>query len=482
MPKESITIHDNFQFEIKLSLPFAADGKKSEHSVETYLFAPNSLCINPSTLSREDFFGRLKNYIRLRIPWVALEDLDKPGGPLARLEGLLAKTTDSTPPAKEEFEDQVKIFCLAAKRALRSLTFKTVASPEHRAADEAERYLVQSQRILRRYRALAESVQAAGFHSSPAYAYGDEFLSIAATYYAFRILDRMEASGTQKLHAKIDAALSEFIKNELQYRKETLGAVIPAANSDNELFVFRWSMLKKYMSSALYLEIRERRDKRFWEQVAYSLAAGAAMIFATGIAFIWQGRYGTLSMPLFTALIVSYIFKDRMKDLLRASMSSWLRRVLSDRKLSIFRNFTTPIGICKESFNFESEKRLPAEVTALRDKVHMVDVSNSFRRETVIRYRKDIIISPKVAQLSSCGCSDGMMDITRMGVHDFLRYMDEPEEPLYTLEKDGFRRVTGSKVYHVNMIRTQQGPDGNKCRRYRIVLDRNGIKRIERVR
>ncbi|MGE4292530.1 MAG: hypothetical protein AB7E32_10000 [Desulfovibrio sp.] len=482
MLKETITVHDKFQFEIKLSLPFASDGKKSIHGVETYLFLPNTLFVNPATLSREEFFGRLKNYIRLRIPWVALDDLDGPTGPLARLKRLLAEANSGVAVSRERYEDHVKVFCLATQRALRSWAFKTVSSSPDTAPEAAQHYIERSRSLLRQFRALANPIRDARFEASPACAYGDEFLSIVSAYNGFRILERLNINAVNAPCAEAASAMTEFLHEELDYRKNTLRTVVPDAKSDNELFVFRWSMLKKYMSSALFLEIRERRDSRFWQQVVYSLAAGAAMIFATGIAFIWQGKHGSLSMPLFTALIISYIFKDRMKDLLRASMSSWLRRVLSDRKLAIYRNITSAVGTCKETFGYISEKSLPREVAALRDKIHMVDVSNSFRRETVIRYHKDIILAPRAGKLSDSGFCDGMLDITRLGVHEFLRNMDEPGEPLYVLDGDACRRITGSKVYHVNMIRTRRSPEGLHCRRYRIVLDRDGIKRIERVR
>lgn len=481
--QETITIHDHFQFEIKLNLPFAEGRDQRAHRVETYFFIPNTLYVTPETLSREDFLGRLKNYIRLRIPWVPLERLDEPEGPLGRYRRLLAElAAGGATIGREQYEDHVKVFCLAAQRALRAQAFKAAASPAERAPDTAREFLRQSALLLERYRALLPAAHGCAFGDSPAPAHGDEFLSIVVCHNAFRIMERLEGAAGDRRCDEAHAEVADFLRTEQAYRATLPGATLPEIWSDNESYVFRWSMLKKYMSSALFLEIRERRDNRFWQQVVYSLAAGAAMIFATGIAFIWQGKYGSLSGPLFMALIISYIFKDRMKDLLRTSMSSWLRRVLADRKLAVYRNITSPVGVCKETFAYVSPDKLPPEIAALRDKVHMVDVSNAFRRESVIRYHKEIIFTKRAGRQAERGFSDGMVDITRMGVHPFLRYMDEPEEALYALEGDACRRIKGSKVYHVNMIRVRTDAEGEHRRRYRIVLDRNGIKRIERVR
>jgi hypothetical protein len=205
------------------------------------------------------------------------------------------------------------------------------------------------------------------------------------------------------------------------------------------------------------------------------------MVFATAVAFLWQGRYGSLSAPLFLALIVSYIFKDRLKDFLRSSMSRGLRRFLSDRKRAIFRNFTLPVGICKETWPSSRRGAAPGRGRAAQPGAHG-------GRGPLVPQRDHHPLPqgdhphPDRGPLSSSGLGGGMVDITRMGGHDFLRYMDEPEEPLYVLHGEGCRRVAGSKVYHVNMVRRLYGPDGVACRRYRLVLDRNGIKRIERIR
>ena len=112
----------------------------------------------------------------------------------------------------------------------------------------------------------------------------------------------------------------------------------------------------------------------------------------------------------------------------------------------------------------------------------MVDVSNAFRKETIIRYHKEIRIDKRARKLTSINLQGGIVDITRLGVHEFLRYMDNPKEPLYAMTQNGFQHVSGNKVYHVNMIRRQETDKGIGCRRYRIILDQKGIKRIEKVR
>ena len=485
MLKESVSPHDKYQFEIKQFLSVPPEDTNKKYSTETYLFIPDPLNINPRTLNRKEFFRRLKNYIRFRIPWIPLKKISAPQGPLAALETCAQDTTFSrTRPdtSSSIFENRIKILCLTCKRAMQSTTLRTKSSPPGQVTSTSKEYLTHCRHILQRYRDLNKRSPRADLPTSPAYALGDEFLSIVATTYAFQLIERLEFFPYDQKCVHQSETLLEFIRKEIHYRQNTLHTVVPEINSDNELFVFRWSMLKKYMSSALFLDIQESRDNLFWQQVTYGMAAALAMIFATAIAFIWQDHYGSLSMPLFTALVIGYVFKDRMKDYLKARMASGVRRFLSDRKRTIYHNFTSPIGSCKETFSFVRESTLPDAVRTLRDSVHMVDVSNAFSKETIIRYQKEIRIDKKAGHIADINLKGGIVDITRMGVHEFLRYMDNPKESLYALSGQGYQQVSGNKVYHVNMIRRQETAGEISYRRYRIVLDQKGIKRIERVR
>lgn len=76
------------------------------------------------------------------------------------------------------------------------------------------------------------------------------------------------------------------------------------------------------------------------------------MIFATVIAFAWQGQYGALSANLFIALVIGYIFKDRIKDLLKEQLSKRFKKWIPDRRLEILRDERYHVGDCKESFEF----------------------------------------------------------------------------------------------------------------------------------
>ena len=94
--EEKITIHDNYQFEIKESYNFATQKKKQSYYAKIYIFTPNNLHINSETYTRDDFYRDLRSNIRLRTPVVSLEEFSLDGKPVKRLEKSVRSGTTMT--------------------------------------------------------------------------------------------------------------------------------------------------------------------------------------------------------------------------------------------------------------------------------------------------------------------------------------------------------------------------------------------------
>ncbi len=90
---------------------------------------------------------------------------------------------------------------------------------------------------------------------------------------------------------------------------------MPGKEKDNEAIVFKRGVLKKYISSFLFLDTNWKPEGKILEQLLIGFAAGLSMVFATLIAFYAQEKYGNLTLPFFSFLVVGYIFKDRIKEL-----------------------------------------------------------------------------------------------------------------------------------------------------------------------
>ena len=116
--------------------------------------------------------------------------------------------------------------------------------------------------------------------------------------YTFKLLVFLDSLHLSRKE-NIRQALLSLIKQEIDYRKQSGYESIPMDNSDNESLIFRFSVLKKYLESVLFVEATKKPEGQLIQQLLISLAAGFAMLFATGIAFWGHYVFGNYSAPIF---------------------------------------------------------------------------------------------------------------------------------------------------------------------------------------
>ncbi len=474
MIKETLKAHGKRRLEIKQRVSFPGKEEHVRYRVETWFFMPLVLQINRWTYTPQEFQRSLKNYIRMRPPSADLNALAGKDGALERLEHELKDTAqaDNASASLAVYEDRLKRFGLTYKRALRLAIERLSDLPVDFPCDEQiNRFSAALETCLQRYRSLLpQARQIENRFSSPAFFYCDEYLSIVTTHYGRDLLQILpECEARERLR--------ELWRQEMRYRQEHYPDSVPSKDSDNELPVYRWSVLKKYISSYLFFDVRRKPGLPLLLHSLYGIAAALSMVFATVVAFMWQGRYGALSMNLFLALIIAYIFKDRMKDISREKLFTMFRRWIPDRRQVIYANPQTPIGTCVESFRFVDESILPESIRQLRSKSHFVDIDNAHRSEDILFYSKDVHIKNMEAVFSRARRS--ILDISRFDISDFLKHTDELYEEMPILDDE--EMVVGEKVYHINMIRRVTRGDTVSLERARLIIHSEGIKRIEMV-
>ena len=75
----------------------------------------------------------------------------------------------------------------------------------------------------------------------------------------------------------------------------------------------------------------------------------------------------------------------------------------------------------------------------------------------------------------------GLTDITRFNFHRFIQYMDDPEKDYILVKKGEIYTKIADKVYPINIIQQYFTEEGMEFKRYRVIMSRNGIKRIEEI-
>ena len=256
----------------------------------------------------------------------------------------------------------------------------------------------------------------------------------------------------------------------------------------NEVIIYRRGVLKKFISSVLYLK-PQLEEWRTATQVVFGLAAGLAMLFAVLATIYAQNRYTMNSVPFVLVIVASYIFKDRIKDWLKLLFSRNLTRWFSDRETRILDpGSSKKIGVLKEAFTFISEKAVPPDIARIRRIDNITSIDEDGKPERVFKYKKEITLYPERI-LKTHDRRRDLNDIMRFNITDFLTQADDSRvNYLYTDPATGLTRtVACSRVYHLNMVikysyADAQGQKKVHYDRIRIVLNKEGLVRLEEVK
>lgn len=479
-------IHDRFSIEFKVGFNANREERENKFTMNTWIFIPYSLDINHSTYSKNLFYRDLRCNTRLITPVYQLSEIV--GGralPITLLENSFKRVADDS--VKENIGDleyNIKMFAAIFKSSVRDQVFYIINPHVLEGREElCKNFISDIDSILERYRMLYKII---GIHTIPRecfnyYLFGDEFMSNVVHKHVFRLMKFLK-SNEPLIYKECKERFTNLIQKEVEHRAKRGFPVVeknsPVKNRD---LVYRTGALKKYIESELFLNTKTKKDGILIEQIYLSLAAGISMIFATAIAFSFQLKYGNFTMPLFVALVISYMLKDRIKELTRYYFAHKLKEKYFDHKTSISINEHN-IGLAKEGFDFITEKMVPAEVLRIRARTPLLEADNRYSEEKIILYRKLVELDMNELDSSSEYFISGINEILRFNLTAYLQKMDDPAVPLYIISNHSdYEEIMGTKVYYLNFIIQLKSGEGEQFKRYRIVFNRCGIKEIENL-
>ena len=473
-----IKVHDRHQFELKLEYQPADGDRECRYVVEAFVCIPGNLNVAPETVPREELYNDIHNYVRLKTPNLSWSELGGlPSSPLVR---LAEARTDAT------FAYECKLLACVFRARLRDLGVEAEGlggSGLARLVASCTTTLDAVTSIVGQYRALGERADL-GESARAAYRLADEYMSVSLEHMLRRVIVAVARAGLPAAQAGDAAALRrtllDVILREERYRQGLGLPSIIDPRSDNERFIYRTGLLKKYCSSALFLALRRAAARKRWQDLVYALAAGIAMTFFMAVAFWGQARDQGLA-GLFVIPIVAYMFREHLKEAARGLFARLLERGLYDRKMVIDDPAGGALGSLREKIAYVRRGEIPPDVAELRrrDVDPIIRIAEEELRETIVHYRKEIVLARRRRE------GGALTDIVRFHVQRFLHEMDEPDGEIEYVDAETheLERVRAAKTYRVDVVfrfhaRVGQAPQTTLMR---LVLDRNGIKRIERV-
>jgi hypothetical protein len=486
--------HDDYHIELKLDYDLSLGGRKDRYKVEYFFFLPENLDVNEATYSKSQFYRDMLLYIRFKAPEMSLEaltDLSNAKSPLQRMhEKWGSYQISPTPYNATVLAYEIRLLGCVVKTALwekvRSLRRVMAGVHTQNRFEEASRLVQETlsglDRLKNGFRAFREAFEQSALLSPLdfTYVFTDEYVSLLIEGRAHHLLQELQKTPESVLAGE-KAALLALIREEISYRCARRYPSVVEEGHDNETFVYRLSVLKKFVSSALHLSVRTIKEGRGLEQLGLALGAGFAMLLATTVAFYYQKTYGTLSLYFFTAVVVSYMFKDRFK----AMAQSWVQRQRADRLMDLSNDILDPftkerIGVCRELVHFIPESRVDPVVMRLRTRDHVTEIENSWRSEKVLRYVKKIVLHSQEVQKGAR--KTALTDIARFDLRHFLLKMDEPRSDVFVLRGEKSDLLAAARVYHINLVVKFTSRCDVRYQRVRLVLTQKGLKRLEPVR
>lgn len=501
---DEVHMRDRWQFALKSEF-FPKAGIPHEQCIqEFYLFVPNSLQINRDTYSKTQFYHDLTSLIRYKTPefsFTQLLDSHDLRSPLTCILNLCHQpnTAENSKNFSYELKLLANVIRSSLRREVKALTEMLqhsdyAAGRTHLDFSVRTRQLVFDVQRLREMFAGAQKQFIDQYEDvllSREWRYIDEFISEAISHYLTGLLETIRLASQEDLKV-LDKMLSALLVEEKRlHHSFFISASHAKAGHINtiqgENILYRISLLNKFVLDALLLSTNRLSMAQRFQHWIGALSAGVAMLLYFSL-FAWLGSVFFLnSLPFILLTVVIYVLKDRIKE--------WMRAVSYQTASRWFPDYTTVIqsldqksnlGVIHESFSFIEQAQLSDELKNLRNAEFHAVLETFQRPESVLFYKRIVEINkvPQTEDLRRCGLNI----IFRFNILDFLQKASDPYETHLTIDPVTRKllSVRLPKVYHLNLIfrSTFLNPDKTKTvelKKLRIVIDKNGIKRIEHV-
>ena len=497
---EHIALKQRGTSSIELKLRYMR--KKSEvgrravrYTVDFHLFLPQSFRINPDTYDSETFYEDRKLYVRFNTPDFTIDELTDPNSsesPLCRVERLVA---DQSPIHENTFIYETKMLGAVYKSLLRESlggvrAVTTIededeeAEPVIQECDNPAALVKQLHQVASRFHSVTEEVlsRQEEEHLHEHCRMIDEHLSLLLERYLTAFLQRNEdepaADSAYKRIAKV-------LISELRYRQEQgYPTSFPETEDERKLeeYVYREKMLKKYSSEVLFFQVKTTNEAKRIQHVLYAIAAGIAMAVATSLAFYGQSEFGNITTSLFILLVVSYMVKDRMKDIFRDYFRRSVGARFYDRRKHLYDSFwKKKLATVRERTTFVPLNKTAERIVTFRGQGPFEAQLARSEEESHLLYRKVVNMRAKTLRKLH-NRIQGLADITIVDLANMVRYLavQSTTVPVVT-GKNAVEVRSAKRVYHLNLIVDYRAGGERRLERFRLILDRDGIKRIEPV-
>lgn len=487
---DGFQIHDQFRLELKLGYGFSGRKKISRYRVETFFMVPSSLGINERSFTKLSFYNNIQNYIRLKTPEIPLLDLlSQDTSPFSRLKQILSQFAKSGRAGDlRRLRFSLKMFVNITKSSMREFIRpikETLPFGEKRVKNRQQLrlFLQVVGEISSSFKSIEKEILAIKLPPKEKdellglFSESDEYLSLILEKACFEIGEDL---GFFKapffLHER--KKLLDFIEQETAYRKRKGYVSIVNPKTDNELWVGRFSQLKKSISNPLFLNVTKVDMGKTYQNIWFALAAGMAMFVFMALSAFANWKYGNFTAQFILVVILAYMFKDRLKEGIKEFMANMFSKTVFDYETRIEGPGSfLHVGKLLESFYFVGPRHFTDVILSHHPRLPSELDKADLNAHSIYCHVKEVIVNSGRLR-DYFHMIHAVNDISRYNLTPLLTHMDNPETVVWSVKNGSIRKLKARRVYPVKIyIRFTVGKEIH-LRSYLLELNREGIVRM----
>jgi hypothetical protein len=486
--KLTLNKRSKLQLQTIASYPLDHDKKAMKHAMEAYLFVPKTLAVNVHTYPKYLFYRDLQTWSELLPTLRSLSHMvPSKNELLLHLEACISRSIQDDDEGRvlQEFEIHNRAFCRILKISIDAHIEYIRRKRDSSVGKHAvEQYLSIIQKILREFRSFGDTLVKPCPQPEfiTLFLLSDEYISLLVEESSCHLVEMLR-SWKPEWSGNLDVQIQQLALGEQNYRTHQGYRPLPTRKGHNEHLVYRRGALRTYVESVFFLSTRHKPEGRLARELLLSMAAGLAMVFATAAAFLAHVQFENWTTTFFVVLVVSYMFKDRIKALTQEYLITKGHRLFFDYRTTIHGQTThRPLGVQRESFSFVHAARIDPEVMKQRDRDRLDALDNDYCGEQIILYKRRTTLYPErvVAAFAEYGI-EGINEIIHFDLTRFARKMEDSTRTVFIPGKEGCCKESGRYVYHLHLVIKYLSDVEPVYRHFYIVMTRNGIRRIDTI-
>ena len=477
---------DATSIELKVKYRPKLKGKVNirKYAVETYIFLPVELGINKRNFTNIDFYREYKNHLKIDPPKVLLSEIaDRSHKFMLNYNSIVENFDINNMDSIEMLDDNTKILLNVYKKAIKREVQKII---KYSKADEkirvAKRLIKNIDISINNYRKRQNSILAITTDEckiNKTISIGNEYISnLKYRFFHEAILFLMNDGDTA--YYSVIQELKQSLELEIEYRKEHNYPLSSTVKKENETLIKRWNVIKYFISNKLIIKAKIDKDSKYLEEILYSFAAGIAMIFATSIAFYYNKKFGNFTLSFFVVLVLSYMFKDRIKEWARSFFSSILQKQLLDHHYNLYDDNSVKIGNSKDGFEFIPQTSLSQTIKNIRYSDELLATELMNHEEKVMKFTRKININMRQF-IKTFGRIDlrGINDVITFNFAPIIMRMQDTIFPIYAMNSKGkIKTINSEKTYPINIVQAISLDKETHYQHYTVNIAKSGIKKL----